>query len=291
MVLFYKIEQLRLLRLLDKADKETLGLQIEMLSETANMSKSASAKELPPQKTAKVTAYPPKKFFAANIQKNSASKKRKKENEMNYIAEIISQIKKNFFEENEKYFNIIFVFKDFLTKDTVPFDNLAEKLGGKAGDTFPAGIAPRLTFARTEAYWLLVSFPFLFLALDKLGINFKKRFIVVNPEAVTTDGQRAYIAHPLELKHKGNIASALKQIKHFIEHGEDPDYAQELLFDVKKFFHIQPTEGYLPLDENCLIFVGSTADDNTKKASLVVSLQKAEDSGGNGRRKTTLLVA
>lgn len=76
MPLFYKIEQLRLLRLLDQADKETLALQIDMMSETANMPSPQA--ELPPKKTAKVTAYPSKKFFAANIQKNSAGKKRKK---------------------------------------------------------------------------------------------------------------------------------------------------------------------------------------------------------------------
>ena len=199
---------------------------------------------------------------------------------MNYLQEIIKLVKNNALHIPEgKYFNIVFLLKDFACQDMVPRDDMAEKYGVAKGETVKAGSAPRLAHARSEIYWATVCFPYMINHLHDHSAQVPMRFIMTNPEALIIHDNNIFLAHPTVLVPKRNIKDAVSFYRDFADNGEKPERQKDFIFDASRFFHVMPNDGYLPLKENTLIITISAPNDFSAKLTMAIGLQKAEDNG------------
>ena len=196
---------------------------------------------------------------------------------INYFNEITKLLQSQNCQLPDKPLNIIFLIKDLCTKDTVITDEMSKKFNLPTGTAISAGTAPRLTYARSEIYWLKISLPFLLNNLRFMNINPQIRILLSSPESVITRDNHAYLENPLYVIPHQDMAKSLDFIYDFAQNGEAPDRINDFLFQAKNFFHTQSFDGYLPLNERCLIFTVSTPSDHHAKMNMALCLQTAHN--------------
>lgn len=198
--------------------------------------------------------------------------------DVDYLSKIIRRIKRMSKDGYSHKLKLHFIFRNIVTCDFKPPPALANKLGLKPEQEIaPAGLAPRLTLARSECYWLLISIPLIYRVLKQNGLEIPFEIYLSYPESITMDERNSYVSNPLLLVPKDNIQQAIDFMHDFAQNGEDPCRAEDFIFNFDQFFHLKPKNGFLPIDHNSLMFMAGHTDNVGLRTMATIALNKAEE--------------